>query len=307
MPDLRGRFINLRESTDRRKEIEDQLDELNVSQYYERFEAIRGEKYEAERRGLNSGELGLWKSWLKILEEEENLCQQDYVYLHIIEDDCILNEKLYSLLQNNRGINRKFDAIATDMYVNPSVYEVLKERCILNRSNSVTQIVRLYTGCTSSVLIHSSKIKKVYSTLAEVFANTKILLPIDNYFRKSDKDDRLCIGVTLPFLSSIRQERIVESTIQGTGKENSGITLTQELCSILRKELSISPNEANDIKKLIEVYAELVRHKEGEGIGRTNNDITIEAILKGAEQKKILEYKYRKGLKGEANNPQNKK
>ena len=192
------------------------------------------------------------------------------------------------------------------MYVNPSIYKCLKNRCTNNKTKSIVELIRLYTGCTSSVLIHSSKIEKIYKTLKNALEKKEKLIPIDNYLRSCDKRKELIIGTTIPFLSSIRHENIIDSTIQLSKEENKGVELTQRFCSILRKELSIIPYNNGEIESLVEVYTKLVRIKEKKEVKRSDIEIIIEPLMKYAEKEEILMYKYRENLKDEEDNPQNK-
>ena len=68
----RGRFINLNDSKARRYEIEENLQKLNIINRYSRFEAIKGDPAEAKARNITTGELGLWQSWLNLLNEEKH-------------------------------------------------------------------------------------------------------------------------------------------------------------------------------------------------------------------------------------------
>ena len=68
MKKYKGIYINLRESKERDNAFKKQLKVLNISNTYERFEAINGDEEKARLRILNSGEFGLWKSWIRSKE-----------------------------------------------------------------------------------------------------------------------------------------------------------------------------------------------------------------------------------------------
>ena len=59
MTSLRGRYINLRNSEDRRKKLEGNLKDLGILNYYSRYEAMEGKDDIAKEAGLRNGELGL--------------------------------------------------------------------------------------------------------------------------------------------------------------------------------------------------------------------------------------------------------
>ena len=126
MSHLQGRYINLSTSTDRRRKTEESLKSLGIHDYYSRYEAIQGNNDDAKRIGLSAGELGLWLSWLDLLQEEIKN-ENNYEYLHIIEDDVIISQAFAKLIRNHIQINTNFDILMTDMYVNPSIYLGIKE------------------------------------------------------------------------------------------------------------------------------------------------------------------------------------
>ena len=49
-----------------------------------------GEKCKPRVRNLNNGEQGLWETWISLLEEK---LANDYEFLHIMEDDCIVSSE----------------------------------------------------------------------------------------------------------------------------------------------------------------------------------------------------------------------
>ena len=151
---IQGIFINLKESTSRRKILEDHLQEVSLEKYYRRFDAIRGKKNIAESMGLKAGELGLWESWLKILEEVTENNINEYEYIHIIEDDVIISNELKTIFHGLKDGESKFDILFTDMHVNPLVHMATYEPCLKLKKNREIRIQKnLYTGCTSSVII----------------------------------------------------------------------------------------------------------------------------------------------------------
>ena len=156
-----GRYINLASSKRRRKEMQEQFMQLGVVQFYKRFEAETGDEYIAQKKNLKKGELGLWRSWLKLLNEEANNLQ-DYEYLHILEDDAVLSNEFIALANNLNKWENKYDLLVTDMYVNPSIYGVFDStyKSLMSKRNIILT-EKNYTGCTSSCLIPKHRIKKI--------------------------------------------------------------------------------------------------------------------------------------------------
>ena len=85
------------------------------------------------------------------------------------------------------------DILATDMYVNPSIYKTWQEsHRKLFCENKIGIIKGIYTGCTSSMVIpiQSDKILKL---LKEWLTNKK-LIPIDNMFVRLSQNKELRIA-----------------------------------------------------------------------------------------------------------------
>lgn len=304
MQKIRGRYINLSESGARRAKIEKQLHDLQLENNYERFDAIRGEAQEAKERGLKAGELGLWKSWLGILKEEKNRKEEQSRFLHIIEDDCKLTNYLYKLIKADDNLEERFDILATDMYVNPSIYETLINTCkdcIDNKT--INYVNNIYTGCTSSMLIHQTKIEKVYSILENEYIKKERLIPLDNYLRRCNKNNELKIVATLPFLTSIQLEELEDSTIQSYNDQHKAIILTQKLCGLLRQELCITENKKS-LKVFIEIYKKLKAEIRNEHDKRKEDEIFISLILERMAKEELLRYRIYPGLIQESDNPQ---
>ena len=126
MKKYKGIYINLRESKERDNAFKKQLKVLNISNIYERFEAIKGDEEKARLRNLNSGEFGLWKSWISILKNE-TINRDTYQFLHIAEDDAKLSWEFVQLM-NTIQDQDNWDLLATDMYVNRSIFKAWSEQ-----------------------------------------------------------------------------------------------------------------------------------------------------------------------------------
>lgn len=297
---VKGRYINLRESVTRRNHIEHQLRMLGVSHCYSQFEAIKGNITEASTRQLEAGELGIWKSWIRLLREE--IDQNDkFDYLHIIEDDCILTKEVYKLSDNLNTIEKKYDLIATDMYVNPSIYKRLnKEIGSEEKVNQITLVNGLYTGCLPSILIPREKIKIIANILEREYNRKRPLIPIDNFLVRLQNERVIKIAITVPFITSISADSIMNSTIQERKNEAKAIRETQNICYLLRKKLSIIENN-NYSQEIVQSAVELIKLNSQNQ--RETNEIITNMIIKTLE-KGCLKYKYRPSLLGEPQNPQ---
>ena len=121
MAKVKGKYINMNKSADRRERIEEQIHKFSLVENYTRFEAVEGNADEAKFKGLSSGELGIWQSWLKLLKVENQKGIKDYDYLHIMEDDIVITDDLIKMCEQLDGKKPRPEIIATDMYVNPFI------------------------------------------------------------------------------------------------------------------------------------------------------------------------------------------
>ena len=300
MTHIKGFFINLEESKERRRRMEDHSSSIKLGHKYERFNAQRSTKEEANKRGLTQGELGLWKSWIKLLEHAISQTKTEhFTYLHIMEDDTILNKHIHRQLI---GIDKNFqDAhiILTDMYTNEEIWR--KSTNVVDDLKEKEEIAftKTYTGCLSSAIIPASHISHIYSILScKVNAGDK-LLPLDNAVRELQSSGKINILCTLPFLSTIDITSVISSDIQEYDSSNTEIGLTQKLNALLRKQLSVlsTKNTTKDIVETLEMLAEACDEKS------ISQSIIKEALRLGKE-KDLFRYKLQPRLKGQPGNNQ---
>ena len=303
METIKGIYINLDSSNERRELIEANLKQNNLLENYKRFEAVKGDSEEAIRRGLSAGELGIWISWVKVLEQEIRNTNDDYEYLHIIEDDVIIGNKFIQLVNCLQNLPKDIDIIYTDMYVNPSVYNACKR---ILRESTEDGCIRLayntYSGCMASAIIHRDKIEHVYNTLIENMRSNKALIPIDNSIRSLMHEKKLKIGVTLPFLTTVNPRYIQESTIQETSNNELSINATQDFCTSLRQFMCVGAgnNKVEAITKCAAMLAQ-IRNKT------TREDFEyelVELIIDQVAKHDLPRYKYRSNLQGQLDNQQ---
>ena len=245
------------------------------------------------QRNLNNGENGIWKSWLKLLEEEEHTSNKS-IFLHIIEDDAKLSEEFIGIVSSLQEYIVGSDMIFTDMYVNPSVYTALASKCIeRKRKNQIQVIDNYYTGCLSSVIIPRHKIGKIRKILSSFYSNRSELIPLDNAIRRLISEKKLKTLTVLPFLTGVTTESIEHSTIQQREDANNLILKTQIFCSHLREELNIINSNKNRCAELLNLTSELVKAHE------YNNNYFLQAICNFVVENKILVYKQESRLRGE--------
>ena len=298
---IEGYFINLNKARTRRKRMEEHLQQLPWGKCYKRFSAETSNTAEAEQRGLTAGEYGLWKSWIKLLEQTvRNSNLNEYDYLHILEDDAILNKDLIKILDQLNPTQHGIEILTTEMYVNEEIWNALAPQWQKQRKKQSTGMLLKYTGCLSSTLIPSKSIEKVLAKLREEYLKSRILHPIDNTIVRLEHEKLLKVACTLPFLSHVEHNSIAESNIQSFDNNSTNIILTQEINCLLRKQLSWERNK-EDFGNLIKMLLELADL----GNNREYENMLLKAALNLAKTDNLFRYKYDPRLRNAPNNPQN--
>lgn len=300
---IKGYYINLESSTERREILVENLKACGVERNYQRFDAIKGDPIEASQLKLKAGELGLWKSWISLLNYEIKNPDKDYHYLHFIEDDVIMDEKTANALKICCMHNGDFDILFTDMYVNPSVHIQMGKYCkTLMQKEKVTIEKNIYTGCTSSAIIRKDRIQKIYNKLVRHISSNEKKIPIDNYIRRLMNNKELSIGTTVPFITSVRLDQIQNSTIQQTKLNHKAISISQALCTLMRRDLSYIRNP-EDMYMQAGKYIKALEDNAAKKQSDKENDM-IDMISKHCLDNKLMRYKYEPRLVNEAMNAQ---
>ena len=300
---IRGRYISLSRSQQRRQGLEQQLEGLGVQEHYSWFPAHNGDAKAATARGLRAGEWGLWQSWLNLLQEELHRPGSTYDWLHILEDDAELSRHFLVFCQQLKPAPPAFDLLFTDMYVNPSIHRSLsKEHKGLLAKGAVQLKTDLYTGCTASVLIHRTCIPAVLRCLEESVNADGLLLPLDNQLRRLFHQRQLRFARTAPFITGVQFEGIAESTIQERDQHDQSVLLTQQICSNLRRQLSVL-NSGEPTGDLIQLMHRLAQDHGQPSQDELSRAITLQ-LMQLAEQQNLLRYGVQPRLKGEPDNGQ---
>jgi hypothetical protein len=300
---IRGRYISLSRSQQRRQGLEQQLEELGVQEHYSWFPAVSGDAKAAAARGLLAGEWGLWQSWLKLLQEELRRPASTDDWLHILEDDAELSRHFLVFCQQLKPAPPAFDLLFTDMYVNPSIHRSLsKEHKGLLAKGAVQVKTDLYTGCMASVLIHRACIPAVLHCLEKSVNADGPLLPLDNQLRRLFHQQQLRFARTAPFITGVQRESIEHSTIQERKQQDQSVLLTQQICSNLRRQLSVL-DSGEPIGELIQLMHRLAQGHWQPSPAELTRNITLQ-LMHLAEQQKLLRFGKQPRLKREPDNGQ---
>ena len=306
MARFKGFYINLDKDKERKMALMKELSKTGKSALYEKFAAIEGNTAEASRKSLKAGEYGIWNTWIKLLGKIENDSDASYDYVHIIEDDTIVSNELFNLIEKLSCEESTIDILMTDMYTNISIYKAFEEQVakILGQKDQWKVLTtNEYTGCAASCIIHRSKIRKIKDLLKEEYKSSH-LIPIDNYLRKASKQGKLTICTTIPFLTTVQLSSISESTIQERQKYEATITKTQIYNTYLRRRLSIF-RKTTDIREIVNIAKEILM-EDSQKIDRFTAEI-IKSANRFLEEEGALRYRVDKRLQSEDNPQANNK
>ena len=303
MASFKGFYINRDKDSKRESSLKKELNKKGKLQMYERFRAVEGNAHEAAKKSLRAGEHGLWKSWIKLLEKIESDNNKNYDYVHIIEDDAVVSDGLYSLIEQLNSGGVVADILMTDMYTNISIYNVFRkhvEEYLYSKTPLPLSTTNEYTGCAASCIIHKNKIEKINSLLKGEYGCSS-LIPIDNYFRRLSREGSLTIATTIPFLTTVQLSSISESTIQERKSKEETITLTQVYNTHLRRMLSVF-REDTSAQEMIEIARTITDTNKAQK-DRLNIKL-IECLNYFMEKERILRYREDTRLLREEGNPQ---
>jgi GR25 family glycosyltransferase involved in LPS biosynthesis len=219
-----GFYINLDRSTQRKEEMVDQLEQLQLSSQYSRFPAADGNVLNCKESSLRKGEIGCFTSHYLLLEN--NLFHQQH--LHIIEDDIILSRSTaptLRMLLDSQSFNN-FDIIFTDISLPFDPFAIRKYKTLLDNSvekdesGRITSIKKYtvidlrdnFFAGTCSFVIHKNAIAKLHDLLKqEIKIGPRD--PIDLFIRAKVREGEIRAGCIFPFITSIRLEHATNTTI----------------------------------------------------------------------------------------------
>ena len=216
----RGYFINLDRSDGRRRSFEAQLERLGLAGCYERFPAVDGRSLDpgTHPHRVKLGEAGCFLSHLRALEAARRAGTD----VHVVEDDVILARSLATRLATivDEGLLSRYDLVYTDTLV-PFQPDLLRQYLRICAHASGTpdgiQLVNLrgnFKACHASYLVGRGSLDKVIGALSEQ-VDAGIGLPIDILLRNLVNDGMLTAACTLPFLTAVRLDDAISTTIHG--------------------------------------------------------------------------------------------
>lgn len=213
-----GFFINLNRNESRRAHVIQQLKDVNLSEHYQRFEAVDGNAlagtYDSKLLG---GELGLWLSHEKLAKAYND----PHNHLHIIEDDVLFPSNAASVfeatLQYADANISDWDLIFTDIFFPPTselfcFFYPHMLAYMQSKHYRLIDLTQVQFCTTSSYFINKSSIAK-YSNL--ISGQWKSGQPIDIYIRSLVNQRQLKALVSIPFITTVATKHSSVSNIRG--------------------------------------------------------------------------------------------
>jgi GR25 family glycosyltransferase involved in LPS biosynthesis len=218
-----GFYINLDRRSDRRREIETELEHHGLRDAYRRFSAVEGNGLQLSNPHLIDGEMGCFASHYKLLKEN---IDQDRV-LHIIEDDVLFAGVAAKVISGviDQDLFAGCDIVFTDVFIptGNATYKAYKKFYdgavkrdgtgrVTSHTFSVIDLKGLPFGATSSYLVNKKSIRKLHD-LYEREISGEPRQPIDLFIRRMCEDGVLKVGCLFPFVTSIRLDQNIETDI----------------------------------------------------------------------------------------------
>ncbi len=212
---VKGFFINLDGSDERRRQTELELQKLNGLGHYQRFAAIDGRAEEGWSGVQNRGELGCFLSHLEAIRQSAG-CSG---WLHVVEDDVIVSRFAADAISGvtaNADLDR-LDVIFTnvlfgdDPWFVAAVREAFDANVVTDPSGEVTAVDSVGIMpfgqhaffSTTSYLVNPRSIARTAELLAQRLESGPFAA-IDVTFSELSRAGKLSIGCTVPFLTMPR-------------------------------------------------------------------------------------------------------
>jgi GR25 family glycosyltransferase involved in LPS biosynthesis len=220
----RGLYINLDRSTDRRAEMEAEMARVGLKDRYQRLSATDGQTLSLLTHLNNKNEAACFLSHVAALKSPLD----GNPHRHIIEDDVIFAARAGVTLDKivNSNAMNAYDILYTDLAI-PLSSESLRpfkarfDNAIKRDTSGIIASVVFdimplkdvaFTGA-SSYLVNREAISKL-TELYDAEINAGIRLPVDDFLRLQGQIGALRVGCLFPFVTSVRVEHTISSTVR---------------------------------------------------------------------------------------------
>ena len=257
-PTYQGYYINLDRSADRRRAIESQLQDLGLHGRYARFPAVDGRALGSNAYQRKPGEIGCYLSHLGALEAGRH----HDTHLHVVEDDVLLGRSLERCLEAiiDQGLLADYDLVYTNTLVpfKPAlVREYLRVHERAPRDAAGRPI-----GCElfdlrgkmyathSSYLVNKHSVEKIVAHL-RLHAAAGMPMPVDIHLKNLVNEGALRAACTVPFLTGIRLDDTLSTTIHGQYDAVESVVLH----NLLRNQL-FADRDDNEFEQYFEKHVD---------------------------------------------------
>ncbi len=236
-PPYAGFYINLDRSVERRTKIEDQLRTYDLAARYVRFPAADGTGF-APSNTMCPGEIACFHSHHRALVKGGS----NGLAVHIIEDDVLLSEHLADAAGAIFTLNLfdHYDILCTETFVHSdagelALYKQAFDHALARGKQAVEFSVidlgpRNMAGLTS-YFVGPKSVAKVLEIYERELKNGP-RMPVDICLRLAAQEGRIRIGCWFPFVTSLRLEDVMASTI--AGREAQAANPSVMLLALLR-------------------------------------------------------------------------
>jgi GR25 family glycosyltransferase involved in LPS biosynthesis len=271
---LRGSYINLDRSPERRALCEQQLLQQGLTPYYQRLAGVDGKlvhiNYPSTK--FSPAKLGCWLSHLNAIEQG---VEHDHHH-HILEDDFQFTPAFRSFaetLDHQLAKLESWDILFTDVDL-AGMHQVQAMRDLIATINKLAtsgeivlrDAVNLYAAGNSSYIINRASKHKVLELMKP---GLQTQAPNDIYLRQLIRNGQLKAFVTLPFVTTV-DAGFSDSTILGSiGQTNPSILLATQFRRSLacqaetRAILDTVKKQINQLRPISDrgmIYAHLAAH-----------------------------------------------
>jgi GR25 family glycosyltransferase involved in LPS biosynthesis len=238
---LKGIFINLDRSSDRKELLLSQLDFAGLPAVeYQRFFAIEpaGDEPQLSKRLKSKGELGLFRSLASVLAQIGDGGFDDVV--HVLEDDACFPAgiadaiAMVSRLMLSQPQLESADIVFLDYFLNRDLFaHVVSRRANLAPGSfQFLPAKQAYLACTGSFLVRRSSASYLSRLLSKILDSANSLAPVDLTLRALLRMGAVSGFLVVPLLGAPGWEQDEASTIQ-TDVDNA-VRLSQRAHILLR-------------------------------------------------------------------------
>ena len=234
-PTVQGYYINLSDATERRNEMERQIEACGLGDNYHRFNAFDWMQFGVEDKAIGA-RMGCYMSHLAILE----MHRDNRKYIHILEDDALIEKSFPGILNSFMNLEFEWDILYTNAdVVGCQLPELLKMKECLEtfKNKNVVTVIDLgnisFHG-TSSYIVNKNSVNKVYELLKEKERE----MHVDSRLLQLVQSKKIKAFCSMPFISALSSFSET-SLIHDSSLEKSR---TNRLSKNFRKALYMNSN-----------------------------------------------------------------